>query len=157
MRISVPFEENLVSFQGILDQYTVHCLRSSVAVVIVSVGDRIRAVRSACQLSSLLPGECIAVVIARGIAYGVISDGAAVVSSKLILPVTVAISIGVGRSGSTSDCCSCLVGVGLCAGEVPAQIIAVDDRLVQIQVIFPDQLIYAVIVILLSLCAVLLP
>ena len=138
---AVLFEPNLASFQRVLNQCSVYGLGGPVAIVVVSVADGVRSVRSSCQLSSLLPGECIAVVIARGIAYGVISDGAAVVRSQFILPVTVTISIGVGRSGSTSDCCSCLVGVGLCAGEVPAKIIAVDDGLVQILVVFPDQLI----------------
>lgn len=141
MNISIPLESHLTPFQRILNQGPVYGLGCPVTIVVVGVVYRIRPVRSARKLPSLLPGECIAVVIARGIAYGVISDGAAVVRSQFILPVTVAIGISVRRGGRSGNCCSRLVGINCCTRQVPAQIIAVDDRLVRIQVILADQLI----------------
>ena len=141
MCITVPFEEHPASFKSVLNQCSVDGLGGPVAIVVVGVADGIRPVRSARKLPSLLPGKAVSVVVARGIAYGVISDGAAVVSSKLILPVTVTIGIGIRACSCSGDRRSHLIGVDCCTRQVPAKVIAVDDRLIQVQVVLPDQLI----------------
>ena len=73
--------------------------------------------------------------------------------SYAILPVGVAVGVTVGRHRSAGDRGSGLVSILFCACQVAAQIVAVDDRLVQVQVVFPDQLVQAVIVVFLSLYA----
>ena len=123
------------------------------AVAVVGVGDAGRAVGSACQLSPLLPGEAEAVVVTERVPDLVVGDGIPVISGQLILPVTVTIGVRVRCRGRACDGSTCLVGVFRSARQVSTQIVAVNDGLVQVQIVFPDQLVQAVVVVFLSLYA----
>ena len=89
--------------------------------------------------------------VARRIPNRVIGDRISVVCRQLVFPPAGAVCV-VYRLNCRIGCCFiCFIGMHCLGQDVPAKVIAVDDGLVQIQVVLPDQLIYAVIVILLSL------
>ena len=121
------------------------------AVAVVGVGDAGRAVGSACQLSPLLPGEAEAVVVTERVPDLVVGDGIPVISGQLILPVTVTVGVRVRCRGRACDSSACLVGIFLGACQVSTKIVAVNESLVKVQIVFPNQLVQAVVVVFLSL------
>ena len=68
----------------------------------------------------------------------VIRDSVPVVGSQLVLPVAVAVGISIRDSCCSCDRISCLVRIFFGACQVSAQIVAVDESLVQVKVILPS-------------------
>ena len=145
------FDQYTITFQRVIRSRSVDGLGSTVAIIVVNVADRGCAVRGVCQLAPLLPGEGEAVMVAERVSNLVVSDGVAVVGGQLVLPVTVTVGVRVRCRERACDSSACLVGVFLGACQVSTKIVVVNDGLVQIQVVFPDQLVQAVVVVFLSL------
>ena len=72
-------------------------LTGSQTVGIIGIADGIRSIAGICEPSALRPCECppCAVVVAGGIAHGIVSDALTVNRSQQVLPVGVTIGITV--------------------------------------------------------------
>ena len=104
------------------------------------------------KLSPLLPGEAEAVIVGRRVPYRVIGDIVPVIRRQFVLPVAVCIGVGVRNGRSAGDRASRLVCVFCCGQDVPAEVVGIDDGLIEVQVILSDQLVQAVVMVFLSLC-----
>ena len=147
----MPLEKHLVPFQRTTARYTVHRLRDPMAFMVIGVCDRVRPVRRGGELPPLLPGETETVIITEGVPYRVIADRVPVIRRQLVLPVTVRIGIGVRNCRSPCYRASRLVCVFGCGCDVPAEVVGIDDGLIEIKVVFPDQLVQIVVIVFLSL------
>ena len=134
-------------FQGVLRRHSVHGLRGTVAVRIIAVTDGVCSVRGTGELSSLLPGEGPVIPVVYRVPRVIISDRLAVVLRRLVLPVGIAVNILLRLVLCPGDWIPCLVWIFLRAYEVPAPVITVNDRLVEILVVLPGQLVQVVVMI----------
>ena len=78
--------------------HTVDRLGGPQTFCIIGEAQALGAVGGSSHFPSMLPSEAPAIVVACGIADGVISNGSAIVSSQQIAPVAVAVGVSVGRS-----------------------------------------------------------
>ena len=75
--------------------HTVHGLAGSHTIQIIGIGDGSGAAGCGCQLPAVLPGEgpLGAIVVAEGIAGGVVGDGTFVKCRQQVTPVAVTIGV----------------------------------------------------------------
>ena len=121
------------------------------AFMVIGVCDRVRPVRRGSELPPLLPGEAEAVIINCRVPYRVITDAVPVIRRQFVLPVGIRIRIGIRLYRGAGDRASRLVSVFGCGDDVPAEVVGIDDGLIEIKVVFPDQLVQIVVIVFLSL------
>ena len=94
---------------GVLN--TVDCLTGSQTVGIIGVADSIGAVAGICEPSALRPCErpTVTVIVAGGIAHGIVGDTLAINRSQQVLPARIPIGVGMPIAGQ--DVAHSIVGV----------------------------------------------
>ncbi len=98
--------------------HAAYCLAGTQAIQAIPIGYGLSAAGGADQVSAVIPthGPAGAVVVAGGIANGVIGDRYSVQGRQQVLPICIAVGVGVGsRSvGSGFDVANRVIGIGLC-------------------------------------------
>ena len=102
----------------------VHSLAGSQAAGIVGKTQAVASVGSGCKATAVGPGEvpANAVVVAGGIAYGVVDNRLPVKTGEQILPVgiTVGVAVGGGAIGGGQNVAYRVIGIGVAfSGEYP--------------------------------------
>jgi len=141
-------EADPVPKEGVLRGDAVHPLLCSDPGIVVLEAQVLGSIGQALQLPSILPGIDPA-VIGQGIAYGIIGDCLAVVGGQLVLPAGV--PIGIGNSGKLCSQYAVGVGVFLLGQEVPTCIVGVCDGLACVSIVFPDDFVQLIVVVLCEL------
>ena len=94
---------------GVLN--TIDCLSGSQTVCVIGVADGIRSIAGVCKPSALCPCErpSCTIVIADGVAHGIVGDTLAINRSQQVLPARIPIGVGMPIAGQ--DVAHSIVGV----------------------------------------------
>lgn len=108
-------DENLSVITEVGIVQTVGALVGAEAVPGVDEGDGFAVHGQGIQLPPLDPAHGHAVVVAGGVADGVVGDGVTIVGGEQILPVRVAVGIGVGgvAIGDGEKIAHAVIGIGV--------------------------------------------
>ena len=101
----------------VLVSNTIYRFTGSQAIGIVSKAQAVGSIRSGCKAPAIGPGEVPAgaVVVAGGVANGIIGNAVAVKGSEQILPVGITVGVTVSGSaiGRSQDIARTIVGIGV--------------------------------------------
>ena len=127
--------------------YTVGIFAGADALVVVGEGHDIFAHLSSGQAPAVLPGKGVAsaVIVAQRITDLVIGNALSAISRKFIAPIGIAITITVGALGIRG--CNILPCQRICVflPDIAGIVILIDIGCIPKRIIFPDQLVGAVI------------
>ena len=88
----------------------------------------------------------------KHIAYFIVGDSVAVEACQQVAPIAVTVGIGLGGKGSTQ--CASGVGIFRSAQDIARSVISPGPGLVELLVVFPDQLVLTVIRVGNGVCSV---
>ena len=116
----------------------VDCLGGTDSICIISVADGVSASAGSCESAALLPSEGPpgAIVVARRVADGIVSDALPINCGQQIFP-TLCITIGVGMAVARQNIANRIIGVvvggaACCLGQLALIIIGIRHRSVYI-------------------------